>query len=216
MGVFSEILGGASESQSFKRLALKLISEKNTHELSALCDEYLLSEENKNCVMGLVGLYGRADKVLTGLRALMKDIDNSPAYTELSKICALLSKTEYYDRINVDFSVLNDMNYYNGILFKGFVSGICESVLSGGEYMPLIERMNKRGSGVGFAIYLDSLSLLCDVSEYDFDVMLVYSDKTDAEELLLKKEELISGGLSVVTVLSADSPYKCRETIYLD
>lgn len=216
MGVFSEILDSVSTCASFKMAAQRLISQKNAHELLALCDEYGIDGDGKERVSMLAGLYGRADDVLSAISRILPDYGTSSAYAELSGICAMLSETEFYDRINLDFSVLNDMNYYNGILFKGFISGICESVLAGGEYMPLVERMNKSGSGVGFAIYLDHLSELEDVSEYDFDVMLVVSDTTDADALFKKKKELIDSGLSVTVGNSKGGICKCRSTIYLD
>jgi ATP phosphoribosyltransferase regulatory subunit len=36
------------------------------------------------------------------------------------------------------------MNYYNGVVFKGFISGIPASVLSGGQYDNLMEKMGKK------------------------------------------------------------------------
>ena len=52
------------------------------------------------------------------------------------------------------------MNYYNGIVFKGFVSGIPASVLSGGQYDNLMEKMGKKARAIGFAVYLDELERL--------------------------------------------------------
>ena len=58
----------------------------------------------------------------------------------------------------IDFSVVNDMNYYNGIAFKGYVEGVPTGILSGGQYDNLMKKMNKRYSAIGFAVYLDELS----------------------------------------------------------
>ena len=109
------------------------------------------------------------------------------------------------------------MNYYNGIVFKGFLLGICESVLSGGEYMPLIRRMKKAGSGVGFAIYLDLLSELdTEYPEYDFDVLLIYSEGADIKEVIKIKEELIRSGKTVAVSSAPTNSYRCKETLILD
>ena len=37
-----------------------------------------------------------------------------------SHTCIELIKNGYGDKIRVDFSVINDMSYYNGFVFKGF------------------------------------------------------------------------------------------------
>ena len=57
-------------------------------------------------------------------------------------INAVLS-IHFHDGSHIDFSVVNDMNYYNGIVFRGFVEGVPEGVLSGGQYDKLMEKMNK-------------------------------------------------------------------------
>ena len=62
------------------------------------------------------------------------------------------------EKICVDFSVVNDMNYYNGIAFKGFVEGVPVGVLSGGQYDGLMKKMGKKANAVGFAVYLDEIS----------------------------------------------------------
>ena len=64
------------------------------------------------------------------------------------------------EKLIIDFSVVNDMNYYNGIAFKGFVYGIPVGILSGGEYDGLLKKMQKNEKGIGFAVYLDELSRL--------------------------------------------------------
>ena len=52
------------------------------------------------------------------------------------------------------------MKYYNGIAFKGFISGIPEGVLSGGQYDRLMRRMGRRDRAVGFAVFLNKLERL--------------------------------------------------------
>ena len=54
------------------------------------------------------------------------------------------------------------MNYYNGVLFKGFAAGAPDSVLSGGQYDKLMQKMGRQAKGIGFAVYLDQLERLSD------------------------------------------------------
>ena len=71
-----------------------------------------------------------------------------------------LEKTEAFDSINIDFSVIDDVNYYNGIVFKGFVPGLYECVLSGGEYDNLMRKLGRDSKAIGFAVYTDLLDRL--------------------------------------------------------
>ena len=61
------------------------------------------------------------------------------------------------DKIRIDFSVINNMSYYNGIAFNGFIYGVSEGVLSGGQYDKLMNKMGKKSRAIGFAVYLDVL-----------------------------------------------------------
>ena len=65
----------------------------------------------------------------------------------------------YADKINFDFSVINDMNDYGGVVFRGFIDGIPGCVLAGGRYDKLMRRMKKKSRAIGFAIYMDTLGI---------------------------------------------------------
>ena len=87
------------------------------------------------------------------------------------------------------------MSYYNGIVFRGFLAGISEGVLSGGRYDKLLRRMGKEGGAVGFALYLDLLEeLSSNRSDFDVDALVLYSDSTPIEELTEVVDRLTAAG----------------------
>ena len=138
------------------------------------------------------------------------------ALSELDELCALLEKTEFYKNIRLDFSVVNDMRYYDGILFKGFLAGICEDVLSGGKYDPLMKRMGRKSSAIGFALYLDLLEELnTEKNDYDVDVLLIYDEKTSAEYVFNAKEKIIASGKSVCAMKNIPKKIRYGEIIYI-
>ena len=198
VGVFCSCIDSISDSKSFKKEITKLVSEKNTHGIKSLCKDYAISEENTDLLVSFVSLYGDVDSTLEKLSKILPKNVDSASFNSLTKLCSLLSKTEFKDRIRIDFSVINDMKYYNGFVFRGFLNGISEGVLSGGEYGNLLRRMGKSGDAIGFAIYMDLLSALEESSsEYDVDVLLVYDTATDAETLFEYKNKIIESGKSV-------------------
>ena len=80
--------------------------------------------------------------------------------------------------------MVDDLHYYNGIVFKGFVSGLPQSVLSGGRYDRLMGRMGRRAGAIGFAVYTDLLERLEEQSTpYDVDVVLLYDDQASPAQL---------------------------------
>ncbi len=212
LGILSALLDSVSCDPSFKSAVGKLISEKNKHGIVAVCGEYGVSEERARAIVDFVDMYGDMGTVLERLGALAERIGATEAYRELCDICDYLSSTEFGGRIRLDFSVVNDMNYYNGIVFKGFLKGIPEGILAGGEYGTLMARMGRSGDAVGFAIYLDLLEdLLGSRREYDVDIVLIYSESASASEILAEKERLIEEGKSVSIQRSVPEKLRYKE-----
>ena len=106
----------------------------------------------------------------------------------------------------MDFSVVNDMNYYDDIVFKGFVDGIAEGVLSGGRYDKLMDRMGKKSGAIGFATYLDALEGYdSKKSETDVDTLVLYDDGVPTETLIKTVNHLVESGKSVSAQKTASS-----------
>ena len=208
------LLSSASENSAFKKAATALVSQKNKHGLLALCGEYGIDGENATRVAALADMYGDAKSVLERLLPICEAVGALPEYKELCTLCTLVGKNEFRDKVKVDFSVVNDMNYYNGIVFVGFLDGISEGVLSGGEYGKLASRMGKKAGAVGFAIYLDLIEdCFSPTAEYDVDVLIVYNEFTDAEKLITLKEKIVSEGRSVSTQCSVPKKLRYKEMI---
>ena len=217
LGILSRVLGAASSDPTFKEEATRLIAEKNRHEIEVLCKKHAVTAEDTATITELVGIYGDAKDVLPRLEPICDRAGAMDAYGELKVLCELLSASEAKGNVKLDFSVVNDMNYYNGIVFKGFLEGIPEGVLSGGEYGTLMERMGKSAGAIGFAIYLDLLEeLLVSTREYDVDVLIIYSDKTDVSKMLAVKERLIADGKIVSAQRAVPEKIRYKEIIKLD
>ena len=112
------------------------------------------------------------------------------------------------EKIYLDFSVVNDMNYYNDLIFRGFINGIYDGVLSGGRYDCLIRKLGKKADAIGFAVYLDKLERLENgAAVYDADVLLEYAAGTDAGVIIRETEKILASGRSVrAQCVSAGNP----------
>ncbi len=198
MGIFKAVLDESGKDDVFKKEFIRLVSEKNRHEALKLLDESGVSKELSDKLISFIDLYGAPDEVISELEAICTTDSAIAALNSLRELWQLLSQTEYADKIRIDFSVINDMNYYNGIVFKGFLNGIPEGVLAGGQYDALMERMGRTSGAIGFAIYLDLLDILNrEPQEYDVDVLLLYSDKTDVKKVFERVRSLTSASLTV-------------------
>ena len=109
------------------------------------------------------------------------------------------------------------MNYYNGIVFKGFVSGVPAGVLSGGQYDKLMRKMRRSARAVGFAVYLDQLERFSSEAEdYDVDTVLLYAPGTSAAALLRAVRALSADGRSVTAQHTVPEKLRFRRLVRLD
>ena len=198
LGLLSALVDKLSVTEADKKKIIACVSEKNAHGLRALCDSIGANAEITEKILTLISAYGKPKKVLPKLRALNAGEDAEAAIKELEIITEALDRVGYGDRVNIDFSVVNDMSYYSGVFFRGFVDGIPVGILSGGRYDKLMRKMGRRSDAIGFAVYLDLLERFDEhESEYDTDILLLYEDGTDVCELTHAVSVLAKNGTRV-------------------
>lgn len=198
LGILSATLEDINCGNSFNREIMHLLAEKNLHETVSLCEKYGVNQNQTENLLTIVRTYGDMSSTLERLESLCVTEKAKAAYAELKTLYALLTSCGYGDKIRLDFSVVNDMKYYNGIVFKGFVSGICEGVLSGGQYDKLMARMHRKAGAIGFAVYLDLLQdFKKQKTAYDVDVLVLYDKDTNIKILVDTVSEITKKGKSV-------------------
>lgn len=198
LGILSALLNEISADEGLRRRLASCIAGKNRHDAERICRESGVSSELTGKICGFVGIYGEMNRVLAALEPLCTAPQACAALSQLRELAGLLEESGLSGHVRFDFSIVNDMNYYNGVVFRGFLSGISEGVLSGGQYDKLMQRMGRRYGAIGFAIYLDLLEALeTPDSGYDVDVLLLYDAATDVRELSRRVRELTGQGRCV-------------------
>lgn len=172
---------------------LDCVGEKNLHGIDAILAEEGLPLENSALLKALLKNYGKPSAVLPKLEAALTADEERAALEAFRDTLATVDETG----IVVDFSTLGDMRYYTGIVFRGYINGIAENVLSGGEYNRLMQKMQKKSRAVGFAVYLDLLDDFGKAeSDYDYDALIAYTPAT-ARAAFAAAERLRAEGFSV-------------------
>ena len=145
------------------------ISGKNAHSLERVCRNADLGPAKAELLKLLVSTYGKPDDVIPKLEEAFlrnsifsyeeKD-DYAKSIGALKKIVAAFQEAGLENILNIDFSVVSDLKYYNGIIFKGFAAGVPDGILSGGQYDKLMKSMKRTSRAIGFGVYMDSLGKL--------------------------------------------------------
>ena len=156
-GFIAGLLSESNADEQTNEAILKAVSQKNTAAVKAICNEKNISEKVTNALCELCFIYAPVCECQEKLENLIINEQMQAAFYEISKINSTLQKSGMADRVMMDFSIENDMNYYNGIIFNGFVGELPQSVLAGGRYDNLVHKMGKNKGAIGFAVYLDLL-----------------------------------------------------------
>jgi len=157
LGFVSGLLKTADLTQFQRSQLLRSVGEKNVPELGRLCSGYGLDRGFGERLAALAGLYGPYGEIAGELRRISVNEETENALGELGELFDMLRQLGAERGVNLDFSIVNDMSYYSGIIFQGYIEGIPVKVLSGGRYDNLLRKFGKSSSAVGFAVYLDLL-----------------------------------------------------------
>ena len=206
LGLVSALIDKIHVSPNSKNALIKCLGEKNAHGIEQIVREEGIDDENASRLKRLVSCYGKPQTVIKELREFLTEEEFSLIIDEIEKILSCVA----CENIRLDFSVIGDVTYYNGIVFKGFINTLPTPVLSGGQYDALVKRLGKNSKAIGFAVYLDALENLSQMKEYDVDTVILYSDKNDPAEVFSKVSEYSNGENSTraVKVLPEKLKYK--------
>jgi ATP phosphoribosyltransferase regulatory subunit len=209
VGIVSSLIEEMGVSAAAVSDILQCVGEKNVHGIDVICASAGKDVSVAETLKRLISMSGDGDEMLDILSG-SKCIGQA---RELYEIISVL-RQGLDGKIRIDFSVVDDTNYYSGIVFKGFIKGIPTSVLSGGRYDNLMKKLGKNSGAVGFAVYLDFIDELDDVKdEYDTDVFVLYDSDCSLSALNKLVDSIRAGGETVTVSNSLPDRLKYKRLI---
>lgn len=110
----------------------------------------------KNLIVELP-LYIGGDEVLDRARSNVSSPSALNALSELENVKATLDYYDIQPYIAYDLSMIGDLDYYTGIIWKGYASGAAYNILSGGRYDSLLQKFGNEQPAAGFALEINAL-----------------------------------------------------------
>ncbi len=213
LGIVSGLLSPMGLDRDEEQSLLRAMGEKNTPALQALGQALHLPQPLTERLCRLALLYGTPDQVLPELEDVSAGEPNvRQALEELADLCALLGQYGLGENLRLDFSIVNDMNYYSGIIFRGYLPGLASGVLAGGRYDNLLKKMGRQGGAIGFAVYLDQFQrLFAQERGYDADVLLLYDGTCPPASVAAAANAALASGKTVRVDREIPDHFRCRE-----
>ena len=217
MGIIAETMVFAGLSDNGKKTFLCALGEKNVQAVQNLCEAEALDNEKAELLKSLVSLYGVPGEILPKLKELSVSDEFSKAVGQLEEISEALTAGGCADKARIDFSVANNMKYYSGVAFKGFINGISAGVLSGGQYDKLMSKLGRKSGAIGFAVYLDMLQWLDNTAlQYDTDIVLLYDNDEELSKVSRTVKELSEDGKSVMAQRTLPEKIRYKKLMKLE
>ena len=217
MGFASGLMEAAALTPEQQERLFMFIRQKNAHELTAELAREKIPAFYAERIEKLAGLSGTFPETLARAEKLAVSVEMEQAVTELRALYDLLTAVGLSDCLQLDFSMLNDQSYYNGIVFQGYVQGAPRVVLSGGRYDLLMRRFGKEGDAIGFALYLDELTqVLADPRAWDADVLALYRETDNLALVNAAVFAMAAQGLRVFAAAQPPHDFHARKTMAFD
>ena len=140
-----------------EEIALKLphlIDAKDMVALEELADRVGLTGKAREVLLLMPSLYGTYE-VIDQLASL---VSNPLCLNALDNLRAVLDQLDLYgllQYVSLDLGQLQSLNYYTGIIFKGFTYGLGFPLFSGGRYDQLVGNFGRDLSATGFSMGLN-------------------------------------------------------------
>jgi len=147
-------------------------------------------------LLALPSLYGRAD-VLDRAERLVKNPRSEAALKNLAEVYRLLTVYGLAESVLLDLGEVSGFDYYSGVHFEAYVSGVGAPLAGGGRYDHMLARFGYDCPATGFAfevgrilLAMESQGIVATPPGPDFFIIDFTTDKTRALALSRRLRDL--------------------------
>lgn len=185
-----------------------LIDEKNFIGLETLLKDLKINDHLRIALTALPTLFGQIE-VLDRARSLTTNTKALAAIDRIEKVYEILKEYEVDRYISFELGMVSRLQYYTGVIFKGYTYGTGISIVDGGRYDALLSTYEYDAPAVGFAIRVDEVvsalnrqGLSVDVPK--IDTLMIYQKPFRAQAIRLA-ETLRRQGMTLELGLNGKS-----------
>ena len=219
IGYFKELVSKLDADESTREEIRLLISAKNYPALNDILDE-AGPVPVAAALKALPRLFGGAE-VFDKAAALYTDENINAILRHLKEVYGKLSELGYGGKISVDLGIVSHVDYYTGIVFKGYLSGVGQSVLKGGRYDGLLGEFGRPCPAVGFGVNCDEAAKYLRKNELAPSISapscIIFAEAGHSAETVAFAREIVNGGevaeIGLHSTLDATKEYAVKRGI---
>lgn len=155
-GIFKELMRELNATEDDRENIRYLIETKNYPALNDMLDSMgdtpvIAALKRLPAMFGGEEVFEKAAELYSNERINMMLDDLRKMYEEISKLIGC-------GKLTVDLGMVNNADYYTGVIIKGYLEGYGEEVLSGGRYNKLLADYGYDVPATGFAVNIDAIA----------------------------------------------------------
>lgn len=192
--IIEELPCGADEKEQIR----KYIESKNYAAINETLEESAKENAASRALIELPGLFGGAE-VFEKAASVAPNNAAMEILGYLRSIYDVLVGMGLKNNVIIDLGLVQQIDYYTGVVFQGYMQNSGEPVLSGGRYDGLFGGPDLSASGlaaIGFAVNADAAARNCSAKEKsDRPDVLVFYEIENSKAAFEHVETLTSAGL---------------------
>jgi ATP phosphoribosyltransferase regulatory subunit len=156
VGFLRAVLDGIGVAEPERSLIRQAVAVKDSSALSAALGGAPVKDNEKRLLMALPTLYGE-EEVIEKAAGYAITPEALASLDGLRRTLGIITGAGYRDFITVDLGEMRGFDYYTGMIFEGFASGVGRPILGGGRYDNLIARYGYPRAATGFAFDIENI-----------------------------------------------------------
>ncbi|URZ15519.1 ATP phosphoribosyltransferase regulatory subunit [Clostridium felsineum] len=192
---FKSIIGATKLLEEDIEKLRNLIENKNFSKVEEFITEKgnLIDKVSSEILMKLPTLFG-GEEVIEKAEKLTHNKGAIEALETIKNLYEILKISGFEKYLLIDLGMVQHINYYTGLIFRGYADGIGDDLLSGGRYDKLIEQFGCDIPATGLAINVDNLVSALNYKVMEEDKHVIFTDIKNIAEAYELIEKLNSEG----------------------
>ena len=207
---FKGLLAGCGLDDEQTERIRALVDAKNNVELEYELSRLNIDTEKKTALLELGSLFG-GPEALERADLLAENDECRAAVENIREVYDILCGFGYEKYISIDFGILNNFNYYSGIIFRGISDGIGTPILSGGRYDELLREFDADAPATGFALGVKELLVVLErqgkLPKLSGKTLVVRTDRKHMAAAFSYVQKLRESGKRALLELSDENNY---------
>lgn len=196
---FKSIVKEARIEKKIEEELRHFITNKNVCGVEEVLKKCTYSKEIQMLLLQLPTLSGSIEH----LKKLLEEIETPSLRSSLERLVRVHEILSFYQldqKVSFDLSMLNNYDYYTGIVFRGYTKGVGDPVITGGRYDQLLSYFGKSAAAIGVTVTEDRLleALLnqgVEIPVKEGNTMVLYEKEEEKMAILLARQFRKSGVL---------------------